>query len=206
MRRPTVHIVDDDAAVRESLALLIGLRGLEVECFPDGPSFLAACDWSAPGCVLLDLRMPKMNGADVQAEMARREIELPVIVITGHGDVPATRAAFKSGAHDFVEKPIDSIVLLAAVESALAVDAERRARFVHVRSATRLLGSLTAREREVVDRAVEGRHNREIASELGISSRTVEVYKARAMDKLGVKRLPDLVRLVLVADGVIKPG
>jgi two-component system response regulator FixJ len=200
MRRPTVHIVDDDPAVRESLALLLSVRGFEICSYPDGASFLAACDGSSPGCVLLDLRMPKLSGAEVQAEMMRRGIELPVIVITAHGDVPATRAAFKAGAHDFVEKPIEPAELLASVEVALQVDAERRERAARVDVASRQLESLTGREREVVDRAVAGLHNREIASELGISPRTVEVYKARAMEKLGVKRAPDLVRLVMQAE------
>jgi FixJ family two-component response regulator len=201
MTNPIVHIVDDDPAVRESLQLLLDVRGFATRVYADPASFLAQCDPSQPGCVLLDLRMPEMSGADVQAEMARTGNELPVIMITAHGDVAATRAAFKAGALDFVEKPIEPDELCAGVAAAVAHDAARRERNVRAGDATRRLETLTGREREVVDRVVAGGQNREIARELGISPRTVEVYKARAMEKLGVKRVPDLVRLAMRARG-----
>jgi FixJ family two-component response regulator len=198
---PTVYIVDDERSVRESLELLLDVRGFKARSFADGESFLAAYRAGSPGCALLDLRMPGMSGAELQAEMVARGVGLPVIVVTAHGDVAATRAAFKGGAVDFIEKPIESDALIAAIESALALDMNQRERVARARSAAAKLELLTGREREVVDLAVEGRHNREIAAELGISPRTVEVYKARAMEKLGVKRLPDVVRIVLSARG-----
>lgn len=201
MNEAIVYIVDDDPSVRESLELLLGVRGYETKTYADGPSFLAACDGARAGCILLDLRMPKLMGSEVQSELNRRGIDLPVIMITAHGDVPATRSAFKAGAHDFVEKPIDPDSLLRSVEDAITMDTARRVRAAGIDDASQKLGKLTAREREVVDLATTGLHNREIAAELGISSRTVEVYKARAMDKLDVKRLPDLVRLVIQSRG-----
>jgi len=197
--RETVYIVDDEPAVRESFELLLDVRGFKAQSFADGASFLAAYEPGAPGCALLDLRMPAMSGAQLHAEMVARGIALPVIFVTAHGDVGATRTAFKAGAVDFIEKPIEADVLIAAIESALARDRGQRERIDRAKSAAAKLGLLTGREREVVALAVEGQHNREIAGELGISPRTVEVYKARAMEKLGVRRLPDLVRIILSA-------
>ena len=198
---PIVYIVDDELAVRDSLELLLEVRGFVGRSFADGAAFLAAYPPGSPGCVLLDLRMPGMSGAEVQAEMMARGISLPVIVVTAHGDVSAARSAFKAGAVDFIEKPIESDALIAAIEAALARDADQRERADRVQTAAVKLELLTGREREVVELAVLGRHNREIAAELGISPRTVEVYKARAMEKLSIKRLPDLVRIVLDARG-----
>jgi FixJ family two-component response regulator len=204
LQRPTVFIVDDEPAVRESLALLLDVRGVRTESFAEAKAFLAAYHPSQPGCLLLDLRMPEMTGAELQDELAARGLTLPVVVITAHGDVAATRAAFKAGAVDFLEKPIDPDALLAAVDAALARDAELRERAERSGAAASKLDLLTGREREVVERAAAGLHNREIAAELGISARTVEVYKGRAMEKLGVRRLPDLVRLVMRSQGVVE--
>ena len=156
MTRPTVFIVDDDAGVRDSLAMLLELKGFPTRTFADAESFLAEYRPEWPGCLVLDLRMPGMSGLELQADLARRGAPLPVIIVTAHGDVATTRSALKGGAVDFIEKPIDDEALVA-----------------------------------------EGRHNREIAAALGISPRTVEVYKARMMEKLQVHRVPDLVRLVL---------
>jgi len=199
MNRRIVHIVDDDPAVRESLELLLDVRGFETRTYPDAASFLAGADFEVPGCLVLDLRMPGMGGAELQTELARRGVDLPILIVTAHGDVSATRAAFRAGAIDFVEKPIDPDSIVAAIEDALAHDAARRARSERADDAKARIDSLTGRERQVVDRTVAGLHNREIASELGISARTVEVYKARAMEKLGVRRIPDLVRLAMRA-------
>ncbi len=198
---PTVYIIDDEPTVRESLALLLDVRGIHARAFADGPSFLEAYAEGSPGCALIDLRMPGMSGAELHAEMNDRGISLPVIVVTAHGDVAATRNAFKAGAVDFLEKPIDPDALVAAITAAFAHDASAREQEARTRAAAEQLASLTGREREVVELAVAGLHNREIAAQLGISPRTVEVYKARAMEKLGVKRLPDLVRVVLAAGG-----
>jgi len=197
MNTAIVHIVDDDPAVRESLALLLDVHGFRTRSYPDASSFLERCDLSQPGCLVLDLRMPGIGGAELQAELARREADLPILIVTAHGDVSATRAAFRAGAIDFIEKPIDPDAIVAAVEDALARGSARRERASRTAEAKKLIDTLTGREREVVDLTVAGRHNREIASALGISARTVEVYKARAMEKLGVRRIPDLVRLAM---------
>jgi RNA polymerase sigma factor (sigma-70 family) len=196
----TVFIVDDDFAIRDSLALLLGLRGFATRCFADGEEFLAAVDAGARGCVLLDFRMPGLDGLAVQSALASRGIPLQVVFLTAHGDVATTRVALKAGAFDFVEKPVDETVLVATIEAALARDAESRVRRDQRSAVDGRLARLTAREREVLALIVQGRHNREIAVSLGISPRTVEVYKARIMDKLHVERLPELIRLALEFD------
>ncbi|MBI2959328.1 MAG: response regulator transcription factor [Betaproteobacteria bacterium] len=194
---PTVYIVDDEPAVRESLALLLRLHGFVSRGFASGEEFLSACAPGWAGCVLLDLRMPGMSGLALQAAMADRGITLPVVVVTAHGDVAAARAMLKAGALDFLEKPLDKNQLLAAVRAAFERNAEDRAHVLAVAQAKQCIERLTPREREVLDLIVAGQHNREIAAELGISARTVEVYKARLMEKLRVDRLPDLIRLML---------
>lgn len=199
-RRLTVHVVDDDASVRDSLCLLLRLHGYAPRPAPTGEDFLEAVDQAAPtAVVLLDLRMPGMSGADVQAALAQRSLKWPVIMLTAHGDAASARNALKAGAHDFIEKPVDDAVLLAAIEHA-AAEAEAADHVAARRAETaRRLSRLTPREREVLAMVVDGRHNREVAQALGISPRTVEVYKARLMDKLDVERLPDLIRLALDA-------
>jgi RNA polymerase sigma factor (sigma-70 family) len=194
---PTVFIVDDDAAVRDSLALLLELKGFRTRQFASAEAFLGEYRPESPGCVVLDLRMPGMTGLELQAELAQRGAKLPVIVITAHGDVATTRVALKGGAIDFIEKPIDDEVLVAAIGVALDRDARERVEAQTSASVAERLARLTGREREVLVLVADGKHNREIAAELGISPRTVEVYKARLMEKLQVRRLPDLVRLVL---------
>ena len=197
-----VYIIDDDAAVRDSLALLLRLHGFDTVEFEGAEAFLSAVrtDWS--GIVLVDLRMPGMSGLELQSELQVRKIELPVIVITAHGETSAARTSFKSGAVDFLEKPIDRDQLLNAVREGLRLESERVRRAGQAATITRQLGRLTPREREVLDRVVAGKHNREIASELAISVRTVEVHKARVLAKMGVERVADLLRMVLSADGV----
>jgi RNA polymerase sigma factor (sigma-70 family) len=194
-----VTIVDDDDAVRDSMALLLRLRGFEVRAFASGEEFLAAVDDRWHGCLLLDLRMPGISGLDVQAKLRERGLELPVVMLTAHGDAASARAALKAGAFDFIEKPADDAALVATLESATAADDVRRARAAHDAEMARRITRLTPREREVLEHVVRGRHNREIAASLNISPRTVEVYKARLMDKLQVDRLADLVRLALEA-------
>jgi FixJ family two-component response regulator len=197
MNRPTVFIVDDDAGVRDSLAMLLELKGFRTRTFAAAEAFLAEYRPEWPGCLVLDLRMPGMTGLELQADLARRGSTLPVIVITAHGDVATTRSALKGGAVDFIEKPIDDEVLVAAIAAALDRDARERERAQAAAGAAERLARLTGREREVLALVAEGRHNREIAVALGISPRTVEVYKARMMEKLQVRRVPDLVRFVL---------
>jgi RNA polymerase sigma factor (sigma-70 family) len=195
----TVFIVDDDPAVRDSLALLLELKGFHTRTFASAEAFLGEYRPESPGCVVLDLRMPGMTGLELQAELARRDATLPVIVITAHGDVATTRTALRRGAIDFIEKPIDDEALVAAIATALDRDARDRAAAQASASVAERLARLTRREREVLARVADGKHNREIAAELGISPRTVEVYKARLMEKLQVRRLPELVRLMLEA-------
>jgi FixJ family two-component response regulator len=197
MNRPTVFIVDDDAGVRNSLAMLLELKGFRTRTFAAAEAFLAEYRPEWPGCLVLDLRMPGMSGLELQADLARRGSALPVIIVTAHGDVATTRSALKGGAVDFIEKPIDDEALVAAIAAAFDRDARGRERAQAAAGAAERLARLTGREREVLALVAEGRHNREIAVALGISPRTVEVYKARMMEKLQVRRVPDLIRLVL---------
>jgi RNA polymerase sigma factor (sigma-70 family) len=195
--RPLVAIVDDDEPVRDSLALLLRLHGFDVQSFASGDDLVAWAGTQPVDCVLLDLRMPGMSGLDVQAALASRGLDYPIIVLTAHGDVATTRTALKAGAFDFIEKPFDDALLLRAIHAASEASEKRRAREVRDARFAQSLARLTPREREVLDHVLAGRHNREIAALLGISPRTVEVYKARLMDKLHVDRLPDLIRLAL---------
>lgn len=202
---PIVHIVDDDAAVRDSLSLLLELKGIAARSHPSAEAFLESYD-GQPGCVVVDLRMPGMSGLALQAELKRRGIALPLVMVTAYGDVPTARAALKAGAYDFVEKPIEEERLVATLQTALALAQAERATTEELAAFRARLERLTAREREVLDMVVEGRHNREIAQALAISPRTVEVYRARMMEKLQVRRLPDLVRLVFRSEpGALRP-
>ena len=195
----TVFIVEDDAAVRDSLALLLGLKGYRTQSFTCAEDFLGVYHDAWAGCVLLDVQMPGMNGLELQAALREKGIALPIIVITAHGDVPTVRTALKSGAVDFLEKPVDPDALLAAVRTALDADTAQRRAAREAAQTKRQLDVLTARERQVMELVANGRHNREIATALGISPRTVEVHKARVMEKLQVRSVPELVRIVLNA-------
>jgi len=188
----TVHIVDDDEAVRRGLQALLEVNGYAVRTFASAEAFLAAAP-SAPGCILLDLRMPGMGGLELQAELKRRGSRLPVVIITGHGDVPAAVAALKAGASDFLEKPFDSDVVLASVAEALRAEpppGERTAIAAAV-------AQLTPREREVMQLVTAGQTNKAIAHRLGIALRTVEIHRARVMEKTGARNLSELIRLAL---------
>ena len=195
--RPLVAIVDDDPGVRDSIALLLRLHGFDVHAFESGEQFLSWAGRQAVDCVLLDLRMGGVSGLEVQAALARLGLGYPIVVVTAHGDVATTRAALKAGAFDFIEKPFDDAVLLRVIRAASEASGQRRAQDEREARFAHALDRLTPREREVLDHVIAGRHNREIAALLGISPRTVEVYKARVMDKLDVDRLPDLIRLAL---------
>lgn len=193
----TVYIIDDDAAVRDSLVLMLGLAGLGTAAFADAESFLAAWrpDWA--GCVVTDLRLPGASGIELQATLRSRGSELPVVVITADGDVPSARAAFRADALDFLEKPFDDAQLRAAIDAAFAREQLR----LEKRKDAEKLESLTPREREVLERAAQGLHAKEIAAALGISPRTVEVHKARIMEKLGVRNVAQLVRFAVGGTG-----
>ena len=192
-----VFIVDDDDAVRDSLALLLGLHGYRTQAYPTAEDFLDQIDDTIRGCVLLDLRLPGMTGLELQAALAARKAMLPILILTAHGDVATARHTLKAGAFDFIEKPIDPERIVPAIEAAFAAAATVREDVEHIAGLERKMERLTARERQVLEFVVSGRHNREIAADLGISPRTVEVYKARMMQKLQVDRLPDLIRIAL---------
>jgi FixJ family two-component response regulator len=197
MHRETVFIVDDDASVRDAVSLLLSLRGHPTACFASAEDFLQALQPHWRGCLILDIRMPGMSGLELQQRLADAGPVLPVVVVTAHGDVAAARQAFLADAVDFIEKPFEGDQLVAAVETALAgLRSEAPAPAAAAAPAARPGGTLSAREREVMGLMVQGLHNRHIAETLGISPRTVEVHKARVMDKLGVRNVVELVRLV----------
>jgi FixJ family two-component response regulator len=197
----TVFIVDDDPAVRDALGLLLGVRGYRTAVFASAEAFLQGWQQAWSGCLLIDIRMSGMDGLALQRELIARGCRIPVIIMSGHGDVATARAAFKADAVDFLEKPFGDAKLIAALDEALS-----RARSDHSEQLRRsrntgLLAELTPREREVMQLVVIGRHNREIGPALGISVRTVEVHKARLMSKLGVDNVADLVRISMLDGG-----
>jgi RNA polymerase sigma factor (sigma-70 family) len=197
----TIFIVEDDAALRDSLGLLLGLNGYRTQLFESAEDFLRVYQPSWAGCLLLDIRMPGMSGLELQQILRQKRLALPIIVMTAHGDVSTVRTTLKSGAVDFLEKPVDPDALLTAIRAALDTDAAQRRVANEAERAERTLSVLTARERQVMELVAKGCHNREIASTLGISPRTVEVHKARVMEKLQVESVPELVRFVLKAPG-----
>ena len=192
-----VYIVEDDAAVSDSLVQLLRMRGYETAVFPSGELFLAAANAQSAGCAILDIRLPGMSGLELQAEMVKRGIKLPVIVVTGHGDTQSSRTAFRAGAVDFIEKPIDPDTLLDAVESSMTAGMRQRRDADEQSVLAAKLERLTARENEVLEALLEGKHSREIAEALGISPRTVEVYKSRLMEKMQVSRTSELLRIMI---------
>ena len=194
----TVFIVDDDPAVRDALGLLLGVRGYRTAVFASAEAFLQGWQAAWRGCLLVDIRMSGMDGLALQRELRERGSGMPVVVMSGHGDVSTARAAFKADAVDFLEKPFDDAKLIGAIDEALSrARANQNALQRRSRSAS-LLSELTPREREVMQLVVLGRHNREIGPALGISVRTVEVHKARLMSKLGVDNVADLVRISML--------
>lgn len=193
----TVFIVDDDPSVRDALGLLLGVHDYRLAVFADADSFLRALKPHWHGCLLLDIRMPGMDGLSLQKKLLELGCDLPVVIMTGHGDVDSAREAFRAMAVDFLEKPLDGTRLLAAIAEAFERQRQAADAAASRSQIQRRLDGLTPREREVMARVVAGRHNREIAAELAISPRTVEVHKARMMDKLGVGSVAELVRLSL---------
>ena len=197
MTEPRVHIVDDDDAMRDSLKWLLESRGLEVDLYPSGEAFLAAFNRDFCGCLVLDVRMPGMNGLELYEQLRSRDSTLPVIFITGHGDVPMAVSALKKGAADFIEKPFNDQDMLRLIESCLKQDSARAAERAENASVAQRLQSLTQREREVLGLIVAGKLNKQIADELGISIKTVEVHRSRVMEKMGANSVAELVQLVL---------
>lgn len=198
---PIVFVVEDDDAVRDSLLLLLQLKGFRAQGFRSADAFLSGVEAVPAGCLLLDLRMPGRSGLELQADLVERGVRIPVVIITGHGDVSAARTAFRAGAVDFLEKPLDETALLAAITAALERDRQRREVEAMAASLDARMARLTAREREVMALICDGHQNREIAAALGLSARTVEVHKARVMEKLQVASLAELLRLFRGANG-----
>ena len=197
----TVFVVDDDASVRDSLALLLGTAGHRVECFETAAAFLERYQRGEPGCAIVDLRLPGIDGLELQDRLQAGGAELPVLFLTGHGDVPAAVRALKHGALDFLEKPFDADRLLALVDDALVRDSERRAGRARRDQAAERLAALTPREHEVMQLVAEGRANKAVAAELAISERTVELHRSRIMRKTGARSVPELVRLIQSLEG-----
>ncbi len=194
MTDPTVFLVDDDAAIRDALSLLISLKGLRTAVFASAEDFLDTYSPGQRGCLLTDLQMPAMSGLELQTTLAQRNITLPVVVLTAHGDVITTRTALKNGAVDFLEKPVNDEVLIDVLRNAIRIDEERHRTATARTEALERLGRLTPREREVLRLLCEGLQHRDIAERLEISPRTVEVYKARMMEKLQLRSIADVVR------------
>lgn len=193
-----VHVIDDDEDVRHSLAFLLSTAGLAVRVYESAIAFLDGISDIGEGVVVTDIRMPKMDGLELQRRLRQLKSNLPVIVITGHGDVPLAVEAMKAGAVDFIEKPFNDEDLLSAIRSALARCAKDSDRNVRVAAIRDRLKKLSDREQEVMERLVAGKVNKVIAHELGISPRTVEIYRANVMTKMEADSLSDLVRMAMV--------
>lgn len=199
--RLTVFIIDDDPSVRDSLALRLGIDGYRTALYADAEAFLSAVEPGWAGCVVADLKLPGASGLELQAELRRRGVPMPVVIITAHGDIDSARTAFQAKAVDFLPKPFETAQLLQAIETAFAREERRMAGEEARRGESEKLAKLTGREREVLDRVAEGLHAKEIAAELGISPRTVEVHKARIMEKLDARNMAELVRFVVRGAG-----
>jgi len=198
-QEPTVFIVDDDAAIRFAMQALMDSVNLSHEIFASGDEFLEKTTDQRPGCLVLDIRMPGLGGLELQEELIKRGNTLPIIFITGHGDVPMAVEAMQKGAVDFIQKPFRDQELLDRIREALATDEERREAQQHHAEVAGRLERLTNREREVFDLVVTGKPNKVIAYELGVSQRTVEIHRARVMEKMQARSLADLVKMHMTA-------
>lgn len=194
---PLIYLVDDDAGVREGLSALLNSVGLRTAAFADGAAFLEAFDGDAIGCLVLDVRMPGESGLQLLERLSAEGIDLPVIMLTGHGDMAACRRAFRSGAVEFLSKPADEDELIEAVQAAVRKHIEGREKLAVTRQAQERLACLSPREREVLSLIVEGLSNKHIARELNVSPRTVETHRANLFEKLEVDSLAGLIRLYL---------
>lgn len=200
----TVHVVDDDEQVRRSIAFLLEAVGYRVAIYGSAAELLESADSLARGCVVTDVKMPGMSGLELQEALRQRRPDLPMILMTGHGDVAMAVRGMRAGAIDFIEKPFQNDELISAVQAALARVADESAGRREMAAIADRLKTLTPREREVMDGLINGKLNKQIAHELGISQRTVEVHRAAVIDKMGVDSLAMLVRMALVA-GILEP-
>ena len=199
----TVFIVDDDEAVRDAIATLLEAEGTACETYASGDAFLkAAAGWPSArgGCLVLDVRMPGPSGLDLQDELKSRDIDLPIVFVTGYGDVPSAVRAMKGGAVDFLSKPFTALALSRRIREALRIDAERRAARCALAAVRARASALSPREREVFYRVAVGEANKVVAMELGISERTVEIHRSHMMKKMGARNLASLVRMKLALD------
>ncbi len=196
----TVYVVDDDEAIRHSLELLIGAIGLQTRVFPDAGSFLEIFQPELRGCIVVDLRMPGMNGLELQEELIARDCRMPVIFLTGHGDVPAAVRALKKGATDFLVKPFNPTVLLERIQQALAADVAQHEAREKASEIAAHFATLTPREKEIMMLVAEGHSSKVIALDLGISERTVELHRSRVMKKMSARSVAELVRIASAAD------
>lgn len=204
LSEPLVYVVDDDEDVRKALRTLVHGADLNVEAYDSAEAFLDNYRAERPGCLILDLNMPGLNGLELQQQLSESQLELPIIMLTGQGSVPAAVAALQGGAIDFMEKPADPGALLDRVKNAIARDVERRQALEQRADATARFNVLTAREREVMELVVTGNANKVIAVELGISERTVELHRSRIMKKLSVRSVAELIHVVLSANPEIQ--
>jgi FixJ family two-component response regulator len=195
---PTVFIIDDDQEVREAIGLLMESVGLATESYPGAREYLDAFDPGRPGCLVLDVRMKGMSGLDLQQRLSTEPLHPPIIVVTGHGDVPMAVRAVKAGAVDFLEKPFHDQVLLDAVHRAFEQDGERRGHAMRLADIQERLARLTPREREILEQVVAGKRNKAIAADLGITQSTVEAHRAKVMEKMEARSLSDLMRMLLL--------
>ena len=200
---PTVFVVDDDQTVRGSLQWLLESLKLNVQTYASAHEFLSVYDPSQPGCLVLDVRMPEFSGLQLQEVLAKRQIRIPVILITGHGDISMAVRAMKAGAVDFIEKPFNDQVLLERIQQCLATDTRQRREAAEREKIIERLDSLTPREAEVLESVIGGKANKEIAADLDISVKTVEVHRSRLMDKMAVSSVAELTALC-VASGLRK--
>jgi two-component system response regulator FixJ len=200
-----VHVVDDDEAVRRSVAFLLRTAGYRVEKYESGTAFLAAAPRAERGIVLLDIRMPEMDGLDVQRQMKTMGIDMPVVILTGHGDISIAVTAMRAGAFNFIEKPYVKEELIAALQEAFIQLDKDQHKSMQSSEALARLSILTGRERDVLEGLVKGHPNKTIAFDLGISPRTVEIYRANMMEKLNVRSLSEALRIAFIAESAGLP-
>jgi two-component system response regulator FixJ len=198
---PTVFVVDDEEDIRDALRMLLASVKLKVETFGSAHEFLAAYDPARAGCMILDVRMPGMSGPELQEQLRANNITIPIIIITGHGDVPTAVRTMKAGAIDVLEKPFSDDLLLERVYQALERDAATRSKQAERDKVAKRMARLTPREREVMGAIVQGKLNKVIAADLGLSTRTVEIHRARIMEKMGARSVSTLTRMVLLIEG-----
>jgi FixJ family two-component response regulator len=197
-----VYVVDDDSAVRDSLNLFILSTGQLVKCFESAEDFLDNYSPEFPGCLVLDVRMPGMSGLDLQRELSKRQITIPIIFISGHAEIPDSAKAFRAGAVDFLVKPFDNAVLMERIDEAIHKDITDRKRRIEKCEIQRRIDRLTAREKEVLNLIIGNHSNKEVAKILAISHRTIDVHRARIMEKMEAENIAELLLMIMQSDGI----